>query len=359
MLNVLKAARNEELALPEMVEWICDILLQEQAEAQKAKKASKPILLQLVKAFKEVKAFGKAIQACEMAYELSPNDSSLENEFKELSAQYTIKKGGFGDEKVDFIEKTQDKEAQLEQMKRTSEFKDKDFLESEVERSRAVYLSDPQKHENINGYVDAMVRTDDVSYENTAIDVLTKAHRDTGSFDFKRRIGDIKIRQMTKRYRKLLKSGDKEAAQAEARKQLAYELDEYAERVVNYPTDLSLKYELGRRQFAVGRIDDAISSLQQVRRDPARRVQATTLLGRAFASKGWFQEAADQFRLVLENELTDEKSVEILYYYGDVLEKTEKFDEAVKQYSRIAQIDFNYKDVRKRIDRIRNSGKEQ
>ena len=97
-----------------------------------------------------------------------------------------------------------------------------------------------------------LLKIEDESYENEAIAVLDKANSQTGSYQFKMRIGDIRIRQMTRRYRKLEKSGDKKAAVQQARMQLAFELEEYIERAANYPTDLAVKYELGRRQYLAG-----------------------------------------------------------------------------------------------------------
>jgi tetratricopeptide (TPR) repeat protein len=100
------------------------------------------------------------------------------------------------------------------------------------------------------------------------MDVLRKAHHDLNAYQFKLRLGDIRIRQMSRRYRDLVTAGDKAAAIEQARAQLDFELEEYKERCHNYPTDLALKFELGKRLFLATKYDEAIASLQQAQRDP-------------------------------------------------------------------------------------------
>jgi tetratricopeptide (TPR) repeat protein len=203
----------------------------------------------------------------------------------------------------------------------------------------------------------------DNSYEATAIDVLTRAHKETGSYNWKVRIDDIKIRQMTQRFRDLRDRGDKKGAMAAAREQLQFELEVFSERAVNYPTDMNLKYELGRRQFAASavdpdKLDDAIASLQQARREPRRRIQAMILLGQAFARKQWYQEAADTYQALLEEDLSEDQVKEARYFLGDAMENMDRLDEAEEQFSRVAQIDYNYKDVRERLDTLRKRNRE-
>ena len=131
------------------------------------------------------------------------------------------------------------------------------------------------------------------------------------------------------------------------------ELVEYSERAANYPTDMSIKYELGRRQLAMGRLDEAIGSLQQARRDARHSVQAATLLGQAFEKKGWLREASETLERVLEGELIEDRAKEIRYTLGGVYEKMGEMEKAQDQYSQVAQMDYNFKDARERLERVR------
>ena len=349
MEQVLKAARAAEQH--ETIIWIANILLEAQRQA---KKPSKRVLLVLTEAMADVEEYASAIAACEMARQLTPDDDKLHSLLQEMSAKYTIKKGKY-DEEGDFTRSVKDLAGQKELAQSDALAQDTEYLLRQVERARKDYLETPEVQGKINALADALLKFEDASYENEAVDVLAKAHKDLGAYQYKMRIGDIKIRQMTRRYHKLAGDGDAAAAREHARKQLAFELDEYAGRVANYPTDLALKYELGRRQFLAGQLDEAIGSLQQAQRDPRRHVRAMNYLGQAFTKKGkdWYREAVDTYRRVLEAEISEERSKDLRYNLGCVLEKMNELEDAQDEFSRVAQIDYNYKDVRGRLEGIR------
>ena len=79
------------------------------------------------------------------------------------------------------------------------------------------------------------------------------------------------------------------------------------------------------------------------------------LLGQAFAKKGveWYREAAETFERALQVEMTEEMAREIRYNLGDVQEKMGELEKAQDQFSQVAQVDYTYKDVRKRLERVR------
>jgi len=227
-----------------------------------------------------------------------------------------------------------------------------EFLLAEIDKARQEYLGSPNVPGKVNAFVDALLKIPDEAYEGEAIDVLTKAHRDSGAYQYRLRIGDIKIRQMTRRYRKLVQDGDKEGAKKQIRDQLAFELEEYKERSINYPTDLKLKFELGRRQYLAGMHDDAIASLQQAQRDPRRHIAAMSYLGQAFEAKGWLREAGETYTRALETEMSEDRAKELRYNLGSVLEKMGRLASAMEEFSAVAQADYNYKDVRERLNAV-------
>lgn len=348
MEQVFKAAKALELG--EVVNWISDILLEAQ---RKASKCSRRILLMITLAYEELEEYAKASQACDLMLQANANDVEFLELRRNISAKYTIQKGRY-DQEGDFTRSVADMDKQKELMQKDALVKDEKYLLEEVERTRREYLENPTVPGKINALADALLRLEDESYENEAVDVLTKAHKDTGVYAFKMRVGDIRMRQMTRRYRKLVEGGDTAGATQQAQRQLAFELEEYTERAANYPTDLSVKFELGRRQFLVGQLDEAIASLQQAQRDPRRTVRARSLVGQAFTKKGWYHEAAETFERALEAEMTEERSKELRYYLGDVLQQMGEYEKAQEQFSIVAQIDYNYKDVRARIEQIRD-----
>ncbi|MFW6154286.1 MAG: tetratricopeptide repeat protein [Planctomycetota bacterium] len=352
--HIVQAARKG--GWKTLLEWAGGMLFEANRLSSQNKsgkdKSVKDIYVFLTDVYEEAELYSDAVRACQMAIQRDSRDENLLDRMRDLSAKETIQKGRY-DKEGDFTKAVVDLKGQMDLAKKDQVSQDADYLTRQVEQTRAAYEAEPTVEGKINAFVDALIRTDDESYENEAIDVLTKAYADTDNFRFKSRIGDIKIRQLNRRFNKLKKAKDMEGAKRVAKELLALELEVYAERAANYPTDLGIKYELGRRQFVAGQYDQAITILQQARRDPKRRVPAMNLLGQAFFKKGWHTEAAETFEQALADDLTEARKMELMYNLGVVLEAQGKNAEALEQYSDVAQIDFNYKDVRERIERLR------
>lgn len=360
MEGLLRAAQKAQL--PTIVKWILDIML----EAQRlAAKRDKRALVTIIEAFAAIEDYKCALIACDMARELSPDDAKINDAASELSAKFAIKQGGYQDgSKKTFTDNVKNMDEQKRLIDQDSLSQSKDYRQQQIERAREEYLKTPTVPGKINGYVDALLKMEDEAFENEAIDVLAKAHKDTSAYQFKMRIGEVRITQARRQYQKLQKTADADKQRQMMTKVLELELQEFTERSQNYPTDLSIKFELGRRQFLSGKYDEAIASFQTASRDPRRHVAAMSYLGQAFARKGWYSDAADTFARALQAELPEERAKELRYAYGDVLEKMgdQEKDAAAKataykraneELSRVAQVDFSYKDVRQRLEDVR------
>ncbi len=358
MVQMVNAAVS--LGHNELTKWICDILQESQRQASKP---DRRVLVLLMKTYEKTENYNSAIVAAEMARKLSPDDAAIGDLIKELGAKATIKKGKY-DQEGDFSKGVKDMAMQKKLAEQGSLKQSTEFLQAAIEEARQQYLASPLVQGKIIAVVDALLKPEDESYENEAIDVLTKANKDTGAYQFKMRIGEIRMKQMTRRYRKLVEEGDKAAAAEQAKRQLAYELEEFAERAINYPTDLEIKYELGRRQLLSGKLDEAIASFQVAQRAPRKHLAAMNYLGQAFMAKKWYREAAETYEKVLGEEVTEERAKELRYNFGDVLEKMadtkatpeEKrpiYLKAQDEFSRVAMTDFNYRDTRVRIENVR------
>ncbi len=347
MMHVLRAAIAMELS--DVVHWIAGILLQVQRQASKP---NKRILVEISHAFQDIEDFEQGITACEMAHKIDPDDAKLHQMLGNLSAQYAIKQGKY-DQAGDFTKGVRDMDKQKELMDRDSLTKDQDYLDKQIETARADYLQAPTVPGKINVLVDALLKAGDEKHENEAIELLTRSHEQLGAYRYKMRLGDVRIKQMTRRYRQYVKAGNKDEAVKQMQRQLAFELEEFGERTANYPTDLGIKFELGRRQFIAGKYDDAIASLQEAQREPRRRLAAMNYLGQAFAKKGWAREAVDTFDKALQSEVPEERAKTLRYNLGCALEQMGELKRAQDAFSAVAQQDYNYKDVRQRLDDLR------
>jgi len=347
MMMTLKAARQLELA--ETSPWIARICLEAQRSAAKP---SKRILIEIANAFADMEMYPHALEACDLAKALDPDDAELSQMISRLSTKYTIQKGRYGEE-GDFTKAVKDMDHQKQLAQEDAMVQDESVLTARMEKARQEYVASPTTPGKINAYVDALLRFEDDAHEAQAVEVLRKAHEASGAYQFKMRIDDVRIRQRRRKIHQLREEGKDQEVLRQRRALLALELDVYNERAVNYPTDLGIKFELGRRQYQGGKFDDAIGSLQQAANDPRRRLQAMNYLGLAFAKKGWLREAAETFDRALQGDVPELRTKELLYNLGDVLEKMDKFSEAQDAFSRLAQIDYQYKDCRDRLDNIR------
>jgi len=142
-----------------------------------------------------------------------------------------------------------------------------------------------------------------------------------------------------------------------AKERLAYELEEFHERVVHYPTEMLFQYEYGLRLFKTKRFDDAIGALQIAQNNPKVRADALYYLGQAFFEKGLMSEAIDTLKRSKDSyelaETGDAKSKNIYYSLGRALQTAGNIDEAVAIYSKIMQWDYGFLDVRTRLEALR------
>jgi tetratricopeptide (TPR) repeat protein len=165
--------------------------------------------------------------------------------------------------------------------------------------------------------------------------------------------------------------------EAKAREVLLWEIAEYDERCNKYPTDKELRYEHGKRCLEAGSgggavtdmamIDKAVDSLQLAVQNAKIKVKALDLQGTAFLLKGWFEEAVDAFKEAIEAYpgSNDDLSKRLHYNLGTAYEglystnegkkAADALEEALKEFRLVAGWQMTYKDVRDRIQKIRNA----
>jgi len=347
MVALHKAARK--LDEPVVVKWVGEIVLE---VMRQAKKPNKQICQMLANDFQDIEEYDLAVAACDVALQAFPNDGELGAMAKNLSASSTIKHGRY-DGESDFTKSVADMDKQMALSQKDHYVQQREVLERDIQQAQAEYEESPNVPGKIDALVDALLKIEEEAFENTAVEVLEKAYRESKAYRFKMRRDDVRIRQMKRRYRELREAGEEAQARAAAKALLDFELGSYAERAANYPTDYAIKFELGRRQLLVGQIEEAISSLQQAQRDARHRIQALNLLGKAFARKGWHRQAVENYEKALQFEPREERSKELHYNLAEALETMGDKEKALDHLSAVAQMEYTYKDVRDRVERLR------
>jgi tetratricopeptide (TPR) repeat protein len=118
---------------------------------------------------------------------------------------------------------------------------------------------------------------------------------------------------------------------------------------------LQAKYDYAVRLIRNKRYDDAIPMLQDSQKDPRHKISSLSKIGLCFFGKGWYSDAIDIFlRAIDEHESNDDSMAkELRYNLARSYEEQGELDKSLDIYRRLAQLDFSYRDVRKRVDNLR------
>lgn len=145
------------------------------------------------------------------------------------------------------------------------------------------------------------------------------------------------------------------AAYREAYKKLYnYKLKCFEEREKEFPTDLNIAFELGNLYFEGGQLDEAIKRYQRTMHDPKNRAKSLLNLGIAFQKKGQFDLAIKRFTEGIDSiEIWNEAKMELIYHRADCYEQMGKKDEARADFTSIYEKDISFKDVSKRLERLK------
>lgn len=318
--------------------------------------------LAAVDVLEAVESFDEAVAGCQLACRIRPNDMGLTTRLKNLSAMQTLQRGNY--ETADsFKGSLINAKKQLEQQQDQSVVSQDAIVDRQIADARRELAATPNQAGKVYALVEALCRRSRESEEDEAVAVLQQAYSETQSYRFRERIGDIRMRRFHRKIADARAALDADPANEDlkrtaleiVRQTRAFEEQEYADRVANYPTDMTLKFEYGRRLFQNGKYDDAIPVLQQAESDAKNRLRAMSLLGQSFFNLGFFNEAVETYRRAISIvELAGSETAKELYYFlGRALEQMGDIGEADKAYSQVVQWDFNYRDTRQRIQKLR------
>jgi len=341
-------------------QWIADLLFQANTAAEKP---SLQMYVLLKDSYEAIGQLDRAVVASQFAVRLKPNDKPLADEHQRLSAELTVAKGKY-DQQGDFRESVKDRESQEKLQSQESVVKTEAYTVSAVEDARKALAEAPGVPRNILRLADALSDMENEKAEDEAIALLENAYKTRSDFSFKQRADQIRMKQLRRRMREAQAVIEARPDDAQARAKLSelsaqlngLELEYYRLCAQNYPTDLQFKYEYGLRLLANKRCDEAIPFFQEAQRDPRNKIAAMDKVGLCFFLKGWLTDAVDIFTQAMESyELKDDDvAKELRYNLARVYEEQGESAKALEIYRKIAQLDFAYKDVGKRVDNLRS-----
>lgn len=367
-LAIAADAAHDDLHLGEVAYWVGEIALE---MISAGRKPSKDLLMQVCDLYTQIPAFDKAVEACRAALALDSENAALLHRLKELETERTLQEGRYGSgEKGDFRRNIRDAEHQQALEEEDAISKSASVIASTIQRRRAEYDEDPTDIERLNKLVIALLRAESESSENEAIGLLEGAWSRTDQYRYKMQIGDVRMRQARRELRAARQACEAKPDDAGAREALAAlteriaraELEEFLERSQNYPTDMRIRFELGRRHFALQQYDEAIAEFQKSIGDPKHKPASCEFLGRCYAMRGWIDLAIEVLGDGIEaHDLHDDRlGMALRYLRMDALEKAatqsrsaDQAAEAQKMASQILQTNINYRDIQDRLTRIR------
>ena len=286
----------------------------------------------------------------------APNDAELHQAVKDLSARKTLSEGGYdalADGKGSYrdILKNEQEAKSLEQANRVQ--KTEDRAQSLIEEYEAKLKTEPNNLKTLRNVAElyeekkqfdraleyyGKIKASEIGASDATIDAAI-ARANTRRFDYQIEQLDATAPDYTER-----------VEQIKTEKQ-AYRIAECQKRVEKFPTDYSIRYEMGVLYFEAGKINEAIKEFQQAQKNANKNLAAKNYLAQCYATKKMYPLAATTLEdAIKEKPIFDEQKKELIYNLGTVLEAMDKKGEAIKQFELIYAVDIGYKDVGKKVD---------
>lgn len=289
-------------------------------------------------------------------------DEYLRVEQRDLAGRLAIEKGKY-EEAETFRDSLRDADAQklLHDAERVQQ--GEQTYEALLTAARQEWQAEPTVPQKVYALVEVLLKREAKEQEAEAIGVLMQAHQQTRNYSFKLKADDIRLRQLERAARQLAAQAstsgteeDQQQARLARLEQLQTEIEIGRERVANYPTDLRLKYRLGKALFRAGEFDEAIGMLQAAQNDPRHRYECQLLIGRCFLEKNNHDQAVAVLQELRDaGELSEELTREVMYWTGRALEAAGRTREAKDVYGKLLRQDYNYAqgDARRRMEALK------
>lgn len=172
---------------------------------------------------------------------------------------------------------------------------------------------------------------------------------------------DVEIEILKIKLSEARESGDDEAIKSAATTLIKREMQVLETRVVRYPQDLNLKYELGARFLKTGAaklIPKAIPLLQRAAQSPQHKGKALVMLGQCFIKEKKPSLAKGQLERAIPELHPDNDAgmvIESHYLLGRIYEQLDNAELAEKHYGDVLVLDYDYKDAKDRLEAMQSA----
>lgn len=361
-LDQANKAGQEELG-----QWVAPKVLN---MLKKSKKQNKGDYVKARNLFSGAGAWDEAFEAGSIATKIDPSDTALVQELKQLTAQRAIVTGGYQDaanQKGGFRSAVKDLDGQ-QRLEDESSMTGGATDDRALQNARKEFEVNEGSPEAVLKLAKILLRTNTDDSREEAHQVYMEAFDRLKQYRFRMLAGDLMLLKAEERLRIAIQgvenppaevpSGDLDLELEAAKTALTkLRISEFGERSVQYPTDRTIKFQLGNVQISTGNHEGAMANFQECKDEPKYRVHSAHRLGNCFAAEGWHQEARAEYLEALESIDTTNKDLELPIKYDLMValielareqKSREMADDAAEICSEIVRKDIKYRDIRER-----------
>lgn len=298
--------------------------------------------------------FDQAIACFMRVQQAKPNDEEARRAIANLQCEKTIHKGGYEDAETS-TQVMADKQSQAERQGAGGlRVSPEQALEKKIAKDPA----------NMSFYLElADLHLKDDCF-NEAEQVLERALQASGggNIEIRENLEDVQIRHarhqvaIARKRAEAEKTDEAVGLYQQMQTELnSKELEIYRARCERHPANIGYRYELGVRLERAKNFQEAIKVLQEARGDQKRKGMVLLHLGICFESIKQPKLALANYEASLEflAEREPDNHKLVLYRAGVVaMDRLKDYEKAEKHLTAVAGLDFGYKDVSDRLDKL-------
>jgi len=313
---------------------------------------------QFARALAGVGKFDEAIALWTRVSQAKPGDPEATRAIADLTVNKTIHRGGY-EEAKNTTDVMADRTAQSERsgpvIQRTPE--------QTLERAIAKDPADPANYRTL-----AELHLRNERFEEAEAAFQRGLEVSSGDVSFREALEDVQLRRAHQQLLIAEKKAREERTEAanELYKKMKVELNRrelevYVARVERYPANPGLRYELALRLKRAGNFNEAIKTFQEARGDSKRRASVYLELGECFHMIKQHKLAMSNYEQAIAEVADRDPDLRklALYRAGVLASGLKDWTKAEAYLTELAGLDFGYKDVSERLDKLgqnRDSG---
>jgi tetratricopeptide (TPR) repeat protein len=311
--------------------------------------------------------FDQAISCWQRVVKAKPLDEEAQKAIAQLSVEQTIHQGGYNAEilgggQVDLSQleaSVRERIGQGQQARAPQPTGD----QTEEQREQALADAMAAQPAELSNYLELADMLTTQHRLREAEQVLSRALSAAGGGDLnvRERLEDAQLRhahqQLEIANRRAREEATAEAADLARRMAIQsnqLELEVYAARSAREPQNLLLQYELGLRLKRAGKYKEAIQAFQGARDVPKHKALVQLHLGESFQHIHQFKLALASYEAAIQASDTLQADIHklALYRAGVLAADLNDVSRAERHLTNLAAVDFGYRDVAERLDKL-------